>query len=264
MRELKRLLKTKYDFVCSVGSDCGCAGHLVKNRLRRASYPFDWIGDWYIGVAGAAATVAADFAGFLKLENLRRDPNPPRGPQDDLRHDYYHDFTAGFVFAHDFPAGRDAAEVIAEVREKYDRRIKRFYRTVEASPATLLVYWTWRDRPEPEDALKAAETFRAKFPGRRVDLLVMRHTECADIAATAAGDGVFIVDGPFHPEGAHPAFGDVAVNSRVFSLIRLRGKWRDVAVERFERMKTRVVSAFIFDREKRHEYRSRREKPSFI
>ena len=77
MRELRRLLGAKYDFVCGIGPDCGCAGHLIKGRLRRASYPLDWIGSWTLGMATLAKIVADDFAGFLKLENLRALPPPP-------------------------------------------------------------------------------------------------------------------------------------------------------------------------------------------
>ena len=86
--ELRKILSTKYDLVCSIGSDCGCAGHLVRNRLRRASYPLDWVGTWYNGIVGVAHLVESDFSAFLQLENLRREPNPPRAAQDDHDHDY--------------------------------------------------------------------------------------------------------------------------------------------------------------------------------
>lgn len=264
LRELKRMLSTKYDFVCSIGSDCGCAGHLVRRRLRRASYPLDWIGTETLGPEGTARLVADDFAGFLLLENLKKSKSQPTDDHSDKKHEFYLDVKQGIVFAHEFLTGRPAAEVYPAVRAKYDRRIRRFYDSVRQSRATLFVRWSWRECPT-EDALRqTVEILRAKFPGRHIDLLAMRHIDRPDIVARRIGDGVFLVDGPFHPAGGHPAFGDKAVNDRVFSLIRLRGKWREDMLRRLDRLRVRVVSAFIFDREKRHAYRVRMEKPDLV
>lgn len=255
--ELRKMLSAKYDFVCSIGCDCGCAWHLMKNRLRVASYPLDWIGTWYIGIARVAELVARDFDGFLRMENLRKLPYQARGPHDDQEHDYYHDSGAHADTAHDFPTGVPLEESYPAVWDKYRRRIERFYRTMRASRRTLLVYWTWRDHPGPDDILKAAKTFRAKFPDGRIDLLVMRHVDSPEIGPKIVGEGVFIVDGPFHPAGGHPAFGDEELNRRVFSCIRLRGKLRRRWREWLGRVQRKVVAAFIFDRVKRHAYRER-------
>lgn len=257
MNELKGMLQTKYDFVCSIGCDCGCAWNLMRNGLRNASYPFDWIGTWYKGVVGVAELVARDFDGFFKMENLVKLPNTPRGPHDDLTHDYYHDSGAAVDTAHDFLTGVPLRDSYPEVCVKYKRRIDRFYRQIRSSRRTLLVYWTWRDQPEPGDILKAAGIFRAKFPETRIDLLVMRHADLQEICPSVVGDGVFLIDGPFHPAGGHPAFGDAEINRKVFSCIRLRGKRRRLLQEKLGRIRLRLVSAFIFDREKRHAYRER-------
>ena len=260
------MLSARYDFVCSIGSDCGCAGHLVRNRLRRASYPLDWVGTWYNGIVGVARLVESDFSGFLRLENLRREPNPPRAAQDDHDHDYYHDVGLSVDFAHDFPVDVPVDKSYPKVREKYERRISRFYKSADESNRTLFVYWTWRDCPSPDDILRATEIFRTKFPERRIDLLVMRNVDRPDIVARTIGDGVFLVDGPFHPADGHPAFGDKSLNDVVFSRIMLRGKWRGDLLERLDLLRVRFLSAFIFDRDRRHAFReriTRREKVIF-
>ena len=262
--ELRKMLSARYDFVCSIGSDCGCAGHLVRNRLRRASYPLDWVGTWYKGIVGVARIVESDFAGFLMLENLRREPNPPRAAQDDHDHDYYHDVGLSVDFAHDFPVDIPVDKAYPQVREKYERRISRFYRSVDDSNRTLFVYWTWRDSPSPDDILRATAIFRTKFPERRIDLLVMRNADRPDIAARTIGDGVFLVDGPFHPADGHPAFGDKSLNDVVFSLIRLRGKRREDLLRRMNLLYVRFLSAFIIDRERRHAFRERRTQVDFV
>lgn len=255
--EMREMLSAKYDFVCSIGCDCGCAWHLIDNRLRTASYPFDWIGTWTIGMTGVAELVDRDFEGFLKMENLRKAANPPRGPHDDHEHDYYRDLVVGMDFAHDFLTDVPLEETYPAVRDKFDRRIDRFYRSLRKSRRTLLVYWTWRNHPEPDEMRKAAEVFRAKFPEGRIDLLVMRHAELQGLRPECVGDGIFLVDGPFHPAGGHPAFGDVEINRKVFSCIRLRGKRRRRWRGKLNRIRLRIVSAFIFDRAKRHAYRER-------
>ena len=255
--ELKRMLSAKYDFVCSVGCDCGCAWHLVNNRLRIASYPLDWIMSWRLGITGIARLVSSDFSGFLELENLRKEPNPPRGSNDDHEHDWYIDPVVGVDFVHDFPIGVPPEESYPAVLEKYRRRIDRFYQSIRESSRTLLVHWTWRNSPEPDAILKAAEIFRTKFPARRIDLLVMRHSDLQGIRPAVVGNGVFLIDGPFHPTGGHPAFGDAEINRKVFSCIRLRGKRRRRLREKFELILLRLVSAFIFNRERRHAYRER-------
>ena len=263
VNELRRMLSTTYDLVCSVGSDCGCAGHLIRNRLRRASYPLDWVGTWYNGIVGVARLVESNFSGFLQLENLRREPNPPRAAQDDHDHDYYHDVGLRIDSAHDFPVGVPLETAYPAVRTKYDRRIRRFYESLGSAACTLLVYWTWRDCPSSDDVCLAAEIFRAKFPGRRIDLLVMRNADRSEIAAQTVGDGIFLVDGPFHPSGGHPAFGDKAVNDAVFSLIRLKGKRREDLLRRLNLLYVRFLSAFIFDRGRRHAFRERRTRTDF-
>ena len=262
--ELRKILSTKYDLVCSIGSDCGCAGHLVRNRLRRASYPLDWVGTWYNGIVGVARLVESDFSGFLQLENLRREPNPPRAAQDDHDHDYYHDVGLRIDTAHDFPVDVSLEEAYPDVRVKYGRRICRFYESVRSSACTLFVYWTWRDCPSRDDICRAAVIFREKFPGRRIDLLVMRNADQPEITAETVGDGLFLVDGPFHPSGGHPAFGDRAVNDTVFSQIRLRGKQREDLLRWMHLRYVRFLSAFIFDRERRHAFRDRMTKTDFL
>ena len=268
MRNLKKLLRARYDFVCGIGPDCGCAGHLIKNRLRRESYPLDWLGTWTLSLTRVAEIVRDEFAGFLKLENIRSIPPPkpvqtPDGVLDDTRHAWCGDDALHIVIPHDFPIDRPIAEVYPEVRRKYDRRIARFYRTMRSSKRVLLVYWTWRNSPEPDDILAAAGIFRAKFPESRVDLLVMRHRDGAGVDVRELADGVVLVDAPIHPAGSNPAFGDIPFNCRLFSAIRLRGKRRALFREWLQRTAVKTRALFIFDHDKRRAYRQRLLKPKF-
>lgn len=260
MRNLKKLLRTRYDFVCSLGPDCGCAGHLIKNRLRRESYPLDWLGTWTLSMTRVAEIVRDEFADFLKLENISSIPPPkpvqtPDGVLDDTHHAWCGDNALHIVIPHDFPIDRPIEESYPDVRRKYDRRIERFYRTMRSSKRVLMVYWTWRNSPEPDDIRAAAGVFRAKFPESRVDLLVMRHCDRADVDARELADGVVLVDAPIHPQGKNPAFGDIPFNCRLFSAIRLRGKRRVLLREWMERTMVKAKALLIFDHDKRRAYR---------
>ena len=268
MRNLKKLLRAKYDFVCSIGPDCGCAGHLIKSRLRRESYPLDWLGTWPLSMTELAKVVRDEFAGFLRLENILTIPPPkpvqtPDGVLDDTHHAWCGDDALHIVIPHDFPIDRPIEEAYPEVRRKYDRRIERFYRTMRSSKRVLMVYWTWRTHPTPDDILEAAGIFRAKFPESRVDPLVMRHRDGDGVDARELADGVFLVDAPIHPEGKNPAFGDIPFNCRLFGAIRLRGKRRALLREWIERIAVKTRAFFIFDHDKRRAYRQRLLKPKF-
>ena len=256
-RSLRRLLNRTYDFVCSFGCDCGCAWHLDTHDLRTASYPLDWIGTEALGPDGTARLVADDFAGFLRLENLRKSKAQPTDDQSDKKHEFYADVEQHIVFAHEIPTGRSAAEAYPEVKAKYDRRIRRFYKSVRQARSVLFVRWSWRECPTEESIRRTAEILRKKFPDQTIDFLALRHADVDGVFAREIGEGLYLVDGPFHPKGGHPAFGDVAVNAKVFKLIRLRGKRLRLLRELVRRRLVHLASVFIFNHDRRHAFRER-------
>ena len=256
-RSLRRLLNRTYDFVCSFGCDCGCAWHLDTHDLRTASYPLDWIGTEALGPDGTARLVANNFAGFLRLENLRKSKAQPTDDQSDKDHEFYTDVEQHIVFAHEIPTGRPAAESYPEVKAKYDRRIQRFYKSVQQARSVLFARWSWREHPTEDVIRRTAEILRKKFPDQKIDLLFMRNVDVGGIAAREINEGIYLVDGPFHPKGGHPAFGDVAINAKVFKLIRLRGKRRRLLRELVRRRLVHLASCFIFDHDRRHAFRER-------
>lgn len=250
----RTLAKCSYDFVCGLGSDCGCAWHLGNSGLRLASYPFDWIVSVGPGIAGVAKHIAEGMSDFCRLDALKRCDNQPK-ERGNPPHDWYDDSRLGYIFAHDFPQDQDPAIAYPEVKAKYDRRIARFYKSMEASRSVLLVRWSWREYTSEDDVRRAAEILRKRFPNTRIDFLIIRHVDRKDVVSYATEDGLIFVDGPVHPASAHIAFGDVELNRRIFKLIRLKGNRRRLLKDWLMRRYKKLRAAFIFDRARRKAYR---------
>lgn len=250
----RTLAECSYDFVCSLGSDCGCAWHLGNNGLRLASYPFDWIVSVGPGIAGVAKHIAEGMSDFCRLDALKRCDNQPE-ERGNPPHDWYDDLKFGYIFAHDFPQDQDPAIAYPEVKAKYDRRIARFYKSMEASRSVLLVRWSWREYTSEDDVRRAAEILRKRFPKTRIDFLIIRHVDRPDVASYVADDGLYFIDGPIHPANGNKAFGDLLLNQKIFKMIRLRGKVVRAVAGWLCRRYRLLRAVFIFDREKRRAYR---------
>ncbi len=168
-----------YDYVCSLGSSCLCAGSLRDAGLRLSSGPFDWL----LGpsLLGRVKTIASGFSDWLEPADLEclGDPN-------NFSHDSYLNRRTGYKFSHDFEKGAPLDRSLPPVREKYARRIARFYASVRASRKVLLVWLEnpmFDDRPSPEEVAEARKLLAEEFPGVEIDLLVV--DRAADDAAGA-------------------------------------------------------------------------------
>ena len=101
--------------IISLGFFCGVADELKRFGLRKKSFPLDWVitdGEVIIGL------LENSFAGFLDEDALTVDPE---------RADIIHNKKCKTMFFHDFPEGELIADHLAANREKYQRRIDRFY-----------------------------------------------------------------------------------------------------------------------------------------
>ena len=133
--------KERFDFVFSLGSGCACSRMLRERGLQYASFPLDWVGGISFahgageGVRRSAAIVAADFADWLRAEDLERAPK-----YDSSRFDAYYNRRNGLYFTHDVPPGGDVAACLPRILETYRRRIDRFIARASASKSILAVY----------------------------------------------------------------------------------------------------------------------------
>lgn len=109
----------KYSNIISLGHFCSVALELERVGLRDSSMPFDWlITDNFEKVIELIDT---HFMSFLVEDSLH---------QDETNKAYYHDYDNGISFYHDFTGLIDIGEQIESVRNKYMRRIEKFYQKI--------------------------------------------------------------------------------------------------------------------------------------
>lgn len=120
MPEIKdNIFETNYKHVISLGFFCSVALELERKGLRDASYPFDWL--------------ISDFQGVIKvIENRFYDfLNVDFFSQNKECMHIFKNSKYNIEFYHDFTAYKPLADQIDMVKNKYTRRIKRFYSDIK-------------------------------------------------------------------------------------------------------------------------------------
>jgi hypothetical protein len=115
----------EYKHYISLGYFCSVAMELEKYGLRDASYPFDWLITDFEGVMDA---ISNHFSDYLLYDNLYQNKD---------NRSIYFDKKYKFSYVHDFNKYRSLSSQIDQVKEKYDRRIARFYENI--SEPTLFI-----------------------------------------------------------------------------------------------------------------------------
>jgi len=117
----------------SLGPTCSVAYQLQKLNKKKESLPFDWIRS--SNIKDVIYLILNNFHGFLENISYVRDDTKFPIIKDSETFDevtdkdtkIYRNEKLNLGFFHDFKEGI----TLEEVREKYDRRIKRFYETVK-------------------------------------------------------------------------------------------------------------------------------------
>lgn len=163
--------KKKYDLIVSLGMDCGCTTYLRKYDLQQGSYPFDWL--THASFAQRIDVLMDDFAAFLDSANFRL-IEKAGDKRNDSHCDYYENVKTGLYFYHDFPAGVPLTESFAAFKDKYERRIRRFYERLEKAERVLFV-WFSQNTQTPEDMIiNGHRKLEAKL-GKPVEILFVEH-----------------------------------------------------------------------------------------
>ena len=115
-------------FFCSVASECERIG------VRTTSLPFDWlITDSFERVL---FLIENRFSGFLTKDNLQQEV--------DVNPKYYYDPENCIHYYHDFKLIQPFDDEYISVREKYDKRIHRFYDII--SEPTIFIRYVCSDK----------------------------------------------------------------------------------------------------------------------
>lgn len=250
---MKIAFRRTYDFVCSIGHYCATAHFLRRHFLRRMSGPLDWNAqDSGHGLELVTNLICSDFAGFLEKESLQLLDHSV-SPMNDADCDYYRDTKSKVVFYHDFPRGASLDDVYAGVKNKYDRRIAKFYASVRESKKTLLVFHTRSDHPSDSEMSTALKNLRAKL-GDHIDLLVIENVPDLTVPEVRTlADGLISVRCWFFRPEIHWIYGDLALTDSIYSAIPMRGKFR----QRLRHIVLRILASLHFSRAKRQAARRR-------
>lgn len=225
------MLNKKYDFVVSIGEDCACAMYLNKFLLRTRSYPFDWLCN--ASFETRIDLILNDFDGFLLHDNMRWFSKPTSGLRD-VKNENYEDMATHFFFYHDFTAGIEFEEIYPIVREKYNRRIKRFYDAINNSKRVLLVWWS-RDKIIPKQTIIKAQQKLSKKFGKNISLLIFEHHPGADLTFDALSEYITVARGHLTvPENT--TAGNEKLCDMVFSKIKRSGKYKIKIIKKLFRI----------------------------
>ncbi len=89
------MFQTKFDIVLSLGEDCGCTMYLRLAKLRKNSFPFDWLTN--ATFEQRIHLLETHFKGFLEKENMKKRWKPSTGLRD-IHSDNYEDINSTFYF----------------------------------------------------------------------------------------------------------------------------------------------------------------------
>ncbi|MFB6467605.1 DUF1796 family putative cysteine peptidase [Cytobacillus sp. Hz8] len=164
-------LKGKYDAVFSLGDLCLASIQLKKHNLRPFSGVLDWMASPSLSDVNRLLTNR--FVGFMDYDNLRIIGYA--GPEMICVSDDGYQFVSN----HDFGSDKNSLQYLGsyhEVRAKYDRRIKRFLKTMSSAKRILFV----RTEGSFEEALEL-QTVLSKLVKRDFRVLLINHNSVEGI-----------------------------------------------------------------------------------
>ncbi len=161
----------KYDLIYSLGADCACATYLKINNLRLYSGPFDWL--THCKFSTRMKLILNNFEEFLNIEDLRP-LEKDLSIHNDNNCDYYENIKNGIWFYHDFPCGVPLKQSYSVVKEKYNRRIKRFYKLINKKKNILLVWFAHNQITPDETIIQLCNNVMQKFE-KSIDFLIIEN-----------------------------------------------------------------------------------------
>ncbi len=173
MTRIKKLNMKTYDIIYSIGCDCACSLYLKKNGLRAYSGPFDWL--TYASFEDRFTYLLNDFNDFFNYEDFIPLEKDLSITNDDTS-DYYHNKRTNFYFYHDFPSNESFDSSFPVVKQKYERRIKRFYESIKNNDRILLVWFSHYHHTNDDNVVYLCSEFIKKI-GKPIDFLIIENIQ---------------------------------------------------------------------------------------
>jgi len=154
----------KPEIFISLGMNCACARNFEKRKLSEAFFPFDWN---ITQPDSIYRILENDFKDFLKRENLVIEPTEPG-----IKTQYVFDTLYNIKLIHDFTKKGPALHDYEHIKNKYYRRVARFYKALSLNKP---VYF-FRAVITKEEAIKLNNLIQQKFPLLTYTLVVAHNT----------------------------------------------------------------------------------------
>lgn len=176
----------KYDKIISLGETCSCSMVLRYLKLQNISYPLDWSGAWNADIAGTC--------GFLGKVHLIESHFKNAFNRDDFfetndgipnDHRFVKNSKTGLQYVHEFPWNISVDEHFPIFKEKYERRVKRFYTDIENSKGVLFVFIArWGGILSIDEIFQGCSILTKVFYSKKIDFLIFQKVDNIDIFDT--------------------------------------------------------------------------------
>lgn len=160
----------KYDFIFSLGAACSGSYALRKRNFQIYSLPFDWLmGSDFLSRINL---IKNHFSNWFNIEDFelvdkRFSPEP---------RNIYKNKKTDITYSHDFPLNEDLDKNFIEIKEKYERRIKRLYNSINKSKKILVLYilnpWT-KEVVSDETLIRGQKILSEIFENKEIDILFL-------------------------------------------------------------------------------------------
>lgn len=162
----------KYDTVISVGAACFVPDVLKELKLRDFSGPFDWM--YGSDVVMRLSFIRNRFKNYFDFNDFEYvGPNPDNGKS------VYKNNRSGIVYNHDFPTG-NFKDVFPDVKEKYNRRIRRVLKHLNSDEKILLVYSELGKTGDKDKLIQVINEINSSYKAK-IDLLYINHNKSIEL-----------------------------------------------------------------------------------
>lgn len=243
----KKFFNKKFDFVCSIGEDCACTSYLRKFNLQEASYPFDWLTK--PGLKTRIDCIVNNFNDFLEEKYFRFLPKTQK--LLDNKNDYYENTALDFYFYHDFPIGIPFEEAFKAFKEKYKRRIERFYKKIKSNKHILFV-WHSKDKILDNNLIiESHARLVEKFKRQNIYLLIFENDfDSTDISYINLHKNILKVISNFatydKSDPMNEVMGNLQRNEEVFLQIKFKRSYFKYFLNKIIKKTIKYFSFFIF------------------
>lgn len=169
-----------YDVIISLGQYCITSTALRRCHLQDKSSIFDWsagilpekcgIG----GLSGKVDLICNDFENFFNFEDFE---NRGNNQENDTYNLFIVNNRTGLQYKHDFPADKGFKASFDEVKQKYMRRVERFYHTVAINKKILFVFIARDSNFSNQYLIEQQQKLAQKFPNKIIDFLYIIHSD---------------------------------------------------------------------------------------